>query len=125
MEAGFLGRLIVPSPVMHWLLMTLPMTIALSGILGAAERGRNNRRLALWAAGLAIWLFLPVALADPLAARLSAMGSVLLWLGLVGYWARHVWDYWPSPVWAHALVITHLVAIVIGAGVAVLRAASG
>ncbi len=125
MEGDFLARLMTPSPVMYWLLMTLPMTVALGGIFGAAERGRNNRRLALWAAGLSIWLFLPIDWADPFAARISAMGSVLAWLGLVGFWARHVWNFWPSPVWAHGLVITHLVAIAVGAVVAVLRAASG
>ncbi len=125
MDGDFVTRLFTPSPIMHWLLMTLPMTVALGGIFGAAERGRNNRRLALWAAGLSIWLFLPVAWADPFAERLSAMASTLAWLGLVGFWARHVWNYWPSPVWAHALVITHLVAIAVGAVVAVVRAASG
>jgi hypothetical protein len=125
MEGDFLTRLTTPSPIMHWLLMTLPLTVAVSGVFGAVERGRHNRRLALWAAVLTVWLFLPLAFADPLTARISAMASILAWVGLIGFWARHVWDYWPSPVWAHGLVITHLVALAVAAIVAVLRALSG
>lgn len=122
MSEEFLIRLFTPSPIMHWLLTLLPVTILISGAFGAAERGRNNRRLTLWAAILTVWLFIPYGFADPLSARISAMGTILLWLGLVGYWARHVWDYWPSPVWAHATVITHLVAIGVAAVVALYRA---
>ena len=125
MTGEFLTRLFTPSPVMHWLLMLLPMTILVSGLLGAAERGRHNRRLALWAAGLTVWLFLPIGFADPLSARIATMGTILLWLGLVAFWARHVWDYWPSPVWAHGAVITHLVAIGVGAVIALFRALAG
>lgn len=122
MDEGFLARLIIPSPVMAGLLLMLPLTIALAGIVGAAERHSGNRRLALWAILLAIWLFLPLQFADPLAQQISGMVTILGWLGLVAYWARHVWHHWPSPVWAHALVIGHLMAIAVGVVVAVIRA---
>ncbi len=123
MEPDLLQRLFTPSPVMFWLVMLLPLTITLSGVVGAAERHTGNRRLAVWAAVLTIWLVLPLTFADPVAAQVSAMASILAWLGLVAFWGRHVWNHWPSPVWAHALVITHLVAIAVGAAVAVIRLA--
>lgn len=118
----FLIRLLTPSPIMHWLLMLLPATITLSGLSGWMEKERGNRRLTFWAGMLTIWLFLPISL--PLAEykQLSAMISILGWLGLVGTWGHHVWTYRPTPVWAHALVISHLVALFIGAIVAVIRA---
>jgi hypothetical protein len=122
MSDAFLLRLFTPSPIMGWLLMTLPMTITLSGLFGAAERERGNRRLSLWAAAMVVWLFLPVQFQTPLLAQLSGAISILGWLGLVGYWARHVWVNRPTPVWVHAVVITHLVAIAVGAGVALVRA---
>ncbi len=62
------------------------------------------------------------------AVRNAAAGAVVGrgqhpgWLGLVGYWARHVWVNRPTPVWVHAVVITHLVAIAVGAAVALVRA---
>ncbi len=122
MSDAFLIRLFTPSPIMGWLLMTLPMTITLSGLFGAAERERGNRRLSLWAAAMVIWLFLPFRFQTPLLAQLSGAISILGWLGLVAYWARHVWVNRPTPVWVHAAVITHLVAIAVGAVVALVRA---
>jgi Ni/Fe-hydrogenase subunit HybB-like protein len=122
MTDAFLARLFTPSPIMGWLLMTLPMTITLSGLFGAAERERGNRRLSLWAAALTVWLFLPLTFAQPQAAQISGVVSILGWLGLVGYWARHVWVNRPTPVWVHAAVITHLVAIAVGVVVALVRA---
>jgi hypothetical protein len=122
MGGDVMARLLTPSPIMLWLLLLLPATIALSGILGAAERETGNRRLALWALLLVIWLFLPLHPADPMAAEVTGAVSILGWLGLVGYWARHVWVNRPTPVWTHALVITHLVAIAVGGIVALLRA---
>lgn len=124
MDGDFLTRLTTPSPVMHWLLLLLPLTVAVPGIFGAVERGAGNRRLSLWAIGLAVWLFLPISFADPVAARISGMATILAWLGMVGYWVRHVWTYWPSPVWAHGAVITHLVAIGVGVVVALVRTLS-
>ena len=124
MSGDFLARLLTPSPIMHWLLMTLPMTITLSGLFGVAERETGNRRLALWAAAMAIWLFLPLSFADPTLRQIGGMVSILGWLGLVGYWARHVWVNRPTPVWVHAVVITHLVAILVACVVALLRAAT-
>jgi hypothetical protein len=124
MDGDFLTRLLTPSPVMHGLLVLLPLTVAVPGIFGAAEGGAGNRRLSLWAILLAIWLALPLGFADPMAAAVSSLATVLAWLGMVGYWARHVLTYWPSPVWAHAAVVTHLVAIAIGAVVALVRALS-
>lgn len=122
-ESGdFLTLLLTPSPVMHWLLLTLPLTITLSGVLGAAEHETGNRRLSLWAAAMTVWLFLPVRFADPVLVQLSETVSMLGWLGLVGYWARHVWVNRPTPVWGHALVITHLLAILVACGVALIRA---
>ncbi len=122
MSGDFLSLLLTPSPVMHWLLMTLPATITLSGVLGAAEHETGNRRLSLWAGALTVWLFLPFRFADPVLQQLSGAASMLGWLGLAGYWARHVWINRPAPVWGHALVITHLVAILVACGVAVIRA---
>ena len=124
MSADFLARLLTPSPIMHWLLMTLPMTITLSGLFGVAERETGNRRLALWAAAMAIWLFLPLSFADPTLRQIGGMVSILGWLGLVGYWARHGWGNRPTPVWVHAVVITHLMAILVACVVALLRAAT-
>jgi hypothetical protein len=125
MEPSFLDRLLVPSPIMHWLLMLLPLTITLSGILGAAERETGNRRLSLWAAALTVWLFFPLTIPDPLLRQLSGAVSILAWIGLVGYWARHVWVNRPTPVWVHAAVITHLVALAVGGVIAVIRASIG
>ena len=122
MQDGFFDLLMTPSPIMHWLLMLLPMTIALSGLFGAAERETGNRRLALWAITLTIWLTLPFALPSEQMAQLSGAVSILGWLGLVAYWARHVWVHRPTPVWVHALVITHLMAIAVACVVAVIRA---
>lgn len=121
MGGDFMTRLLTPSPIMLWLLLLLPATIALSGILGAAERETGNRRLALWALLLVIWLFLPLRPVDPVAAEVTGTVSILGWLGLVGYWARHVWINRPTPVWIHAVVIAHLVAIAVGCGVALIR----
>ena len=122
MNGDFLTLLLTPSPVMHWLLMTLPATIMLSGILGAVEQEAGNRRLSLWAAAMTLWLFLPFRPDDPVLQQLSGAMSMLGWLGLVGHWGRHVWINRPTPVWGHALVITHLVAILVACGVAVIRA---
>lgn len=122
MSDAFLARLFTPSPIMGWLLMMLPMTITLSGLFGVAERERGNRRLSLWAAALTVWLFLPMQAPTLQLAQISGAVSILGWLGLVGYWARHVWVNRPTPVWVHALVITHLVAIAVGAVVALIRA---
>ena len=119
---GFWTLVLTPSPIMHWLLMLLPATIALSGLFGAAEREAGNRRLSLWSLALVVWLFLPWQPQDAQMAQLSGAVSVLGWLGLVGYWARHVWVNRPTPVWVHAAVITHLVAILVACGVAVIRA---
>lgn len=119
---GLVGRLLTPSAVMHWLLMLLPLTIALSGVLGAVDREPGNRRLALWAAALTAWLFLPLACSDPQAAAVGRMVSILGWFLLIGGWARHVWLHRPTPVWAHGAVITHLVAIAVGCVVALVRA---
>jgi hypothetical protein len=122
MGSDFLTRLVTPSPIMHWLLVLLPVSVAITGLFGAVERGANNRRLALFAVALAVWLLVPVQFADPMAARISAMGSILAWAGLVGFWARHIWDYLPSPVWAHGVVITHLIALLVACVVALVRA---
>lgn len=122
MSEGFLTLLLTPSPIMHWLLMMLPVTIALSGILGVAEHETGNRRLSLWACAMTIWLFLPLKFSDPMLFQLSEAISMLGWLGLVLYWARHVWVNRPTPVWGHALVITHLVAILVACAVALVRA---
>ncbi len=122
MNEGFFTLLLTPSPIMHWLLMTLPATITLSGVLGVAEHETGNRRLSLWAGVLTIWLFLPLQFSDPMLVQLSEAVSMLGWLGLVLYWARHVWINRPSPVWGHALVITHLVAILVACAVALIRA---
>lgn len=122
MSGEFMTRLLTPSPIMHWLLMTLPMSITLSGLFGAAERETGNRRLSLWAAAMVVWLFLPVQFETPQLAQMAGAVSILGWLGLVGYWARHVWVNRPTPVWVHALVITHLVAIGVACVVALLRA---
>jgi hypothetical protein len=119
---AFWTQVLTPSPIMHWLLMLLPATIALSGLFGVAERETGNRRLSLWALALLVWLFLPWQPQDQTAAQLSGAVSILGWLGLVGHWARHVWVHRPTPVWVHAAVITHLVAILGAAVVAVLRA---
>lgn len=125
MAGDFLTRLLTPSPVMHWLVMTLPLTITLSGILGAVEREPGNRRLALAAAGLTVWLFLPLAYGDPQIAAVGEMISVFGWFALIGAWAGHVWRHRPTPVWVHGLVISHLVAILIGCLVALVRALLG
>ncbi|WP_225029123.1 hypothetical protein [Xinfangfangia pollutisoli] len=125
MAGDFLTRLLTPSPVMHWLVMTLPLTITLSGILGAVEREPGNRRLALAAAGLTVWLFLPLAYGDPQIAAVGEMISVFGWFALIGAWAGHVWRHRPTPVWVHGLVIGHLVAILIGCLVALVRALLG
>ncbi|MCB6176830.1 hypothetical protein LHP98_01645 [Rhodobacter sp. Har01] len=122
MEGDFLIRLTTPSPVMHWLLVLLPVTVAVPGLFGAAEGGAGNRRLSLWAIGLALWLFVAPRFADPVAAGVSSLATVLAWAGMVGFWARHVWTYWPSPVWAHAAVVFHLSAIAIASVVALVRA---
>ena len=122
MSGAFLERLFTPSAIMAWLLLTLPLTITLSGVFGAAERERGNRRLALWAAALTIWLFVPLHPQQPQLAQIAGTISILGWLGLVGYWARHVWVNRPTPVWVHAAVITHLMAIAVGAVVALVRA---
>lgn len=116
----FLARLLLPSPIMRWLLLLLPLTITLSGVLGAAERHSGTRHVALAGAAVLIWLFLPWIPRDPMLLRLSIMGSALLWCGLV--WARLVWNHWPSPVWAHGVVVSHLMAILVAAGVALVRA---
>ena len=122
MNGDFLTHLLTPSPVMHWLLMTLPVTITLTGALGMAEHETGNRRLSLWAGTLTVWLFLPLRFSDPMLFQLSEAISMLGWLGLVLYWARHVWVNRPTPVWGHALVITHLVAILVACAVALVRA---
>ena len=122
MERDFLSLLLTPSPIMHWLLMTLPMTITVSGVFGAAERETGNRRLSLWAGALTVWLFLPLQFQNLQLAQIAGAVSILGWLGLVGYWARHVWVNRPTPVWVHAVVITHLVAILVACGVAFWRA---
>lgn len=122
MDSDFLARLLTPSPVMHWLVLLLPLTITLSGVLGAVEREPGNRRLALWAAALTVWLFLPLPYRDPQVAAVGRMVSILGWFLLVGAWARHVWLHRPTPVWVHGLVITHLVALAVGGVVALVRA---
>ncbi|MFZ1339639.1 MAG: hypothetical protein WAS26_11370 [Paracoccaceae bacterium] len=122
MPGGFLDLLLTPSPIMRWLLLTLPMTIALSGLFGLAKRETGNRRLSLWAIALTVWLFVPLTFVTPELAQLSGALSILGWLGLVGYWARHVWVNRPTPVWVHALVITHLMALAVACGVALIRA---
>lgn len=124
MEGSFLDRLLTPSPIMHWLLMLLPVTIAVSGIFGAAEREAGNRRIAVWALVLTLWLFLPYRIADPVMAPLGGMISILGWLGLVAFWARHVWVQRPTPVWAQGAVVTHLLAILVACVVALVRAAT-
>lgn len=122
MDSPFLERLLTPSPVMHWLLLLLPVTIALSGILGAVERETGNRRLAFLAILLAIWLHLPLTFQDPQAAALGRMISVFGWVLLIIAWAQHVWQHRPTPVWVNGLVLTQLVAIAMAAVVAVVRA---
>lgn len=122
MSGEFMTRLFTPSPIMWWLLMLLPMTITLSGLFGAAERERGNRRLSLWAAAMVVWLFVPLQFQTPQMVQMSGAVTILGWLGLVGYWARHVWVHRPTPVWVHAMVITHLMAILVGAVVALMRA---
>ncbi|WP_395539701.1 hypothetical protein [Neotabrizicola sp. sgz301269] len=122
MDSPFLAHLLTPSPVMHWLLLTLPLTITLSGIFGAVEGENGNRRLAVFAALMTVWLFLPLPYGDPQIAAVGEMVSILGWFLLVGAWARHVWIDRPAPVWVHALVITHLIAIAIACIVALIRA---
>jgi hypothetical protein len=124
MTPAYYQALFTPSPTMWWLLMTLPLTITLSGVLGAAEREAGNRRLSLMAAALTVWLFLPLQAGDVILRQISGTVSILGWLGLVAYWARHVWVHRPTPVWVHGVVITHLVAILVGCAVALWRASA-
>ena len=78
--------------------------------------------MSLWAIALTVWLFVPLTFVTPELAQLSGALSILGWLGLVGYWARHVWVNRPTPVWVHAVVITHLMALAVACGVALIRA---
>ncbi|MDQ2068071.1 hypothetical protein Q9295_16995 [Xinfangfangia sp. CPCC 101601] len=123
MNADFLTEVLTPSPILHWLLIALPATLALAGLMGALQREPGNRRLAAWATVLVVWLFVPLQFDDPVLAQLSQAASMLAWLGLLGHWAKHVWFNRPTPVWAHGLVITHVVAILIAGLVALFRAA--
>lgn len=125
MSGELLSLLLTPSPILHWLLLTLPLTIALAGALGALEQEAGNRRLALLALTLLIWLFLPLTFDDPMLAQLSGAVSILGWLGLVRLWAGHIWQNRPTPVWPHALVIGQLFAILLACTMALLRALSG
>lgn len=122
MSPDILSHLLPPSPILHWLLMTLPLTIGLAGIFGALEHEVGNRRLAVWAIVLLLWLFLPISFHDPLLSQLSSAISILGWLGLVKAWAQHVWQNRPTPIWTHALVIAQLVAIASACGLALSRA---
>ena len=120
---GLLQHLYTPSPILHWLLTLQPAAITLAGLMGWAERERGNRRLVAWAGGLTLWIWLPVQFGLLELRQLSAMITILGWLGLVGFWAHHVWTNRPTPVWAHAIVIAHLMAIGVALVVAVIRAA--
>ena len=124
MSGEFLTLLLTPSPILHWLLMLLPLTITFTGVFGAAMLETGNRRLALMAGALTIWLFLPIRFDSPDLQAMSTTFSILAWLGLVGHWARHVWTNRPEPVLGHALVLTHLLAIAVSAGFALVRALS-
>lgn len=120
---GFWLRLLTPSPIMHGLLLLLPATILVSALSGWWQRERGNRRLTLWAGLLTLWVFLPVTFPLIEMRQLSAMATMLAWVGLVGAWGHHVWTFRPTPVWAHGVVIAHLMAIGVAVVVAILRAA--
>lgn len=122
MDPGFLDRLLTPSPVMAWLLLLFPALVAGAGIAGARRREPGSLRLAVMALLLLLWLVLPLSFADPIAQRISVMISALGWFGLLGAWSQQVWNRWPAPVWIHAWVTSHLVAILVACAVAVFRA---
>ena len=124
MDSDFLTRLITPSPIMHWLLELFPLVVAVGGLAGIRRRNPGSARLAALAVLLALWFFLPLGFADPIAQKISVMASVIGWFTLLGAWAAHVWNRWPNPVWAHAWVISHLSTILVACIVALYRALS-
>ena len=122
MDGDFLQRLLTPSPVMHWLLLLFPVVVAIAGLTGVRRRHSGAMRLLLLALVTLIWLALPVVFSDPALKSLSVMVSVTLWFSLLAAWAGHVWNRWPSPVWAHGWVVSHLITILIACVVALVRA---
>ncbi|NPD15257.1 hypothetical protein HOY34_08600 [Xinfangfangia sp. D13-10-4-6] len=122
MENEFLRRLLTPSPIMHWLLILFPVVVAIAGLTGVRRRHGGAVRLTILAVIAVIWMTMPVHFADPVMQSISVIASVTLWFSVLVAWARHVWNRWPSPVWAHAWVVSHLVTILIASVVALVRA---
>lgn len=92
--------------------------IGLAGIAGWLMKAPGALSLALWAAALGLWVFLPLPLTHHDLILLRNFASILGWLWLVKAWGQYVLNDWPAPVWTHALVALLLVALGL-AGIAV------
>lgn len=124
MESDFLNRLLTPSPVMQWLLLLFPAVVLVAGLTGIRRRHNGAFRLTGLALITLVWLALPLHFVDPSGHAISVLVSTLLWVSVLAAWGSHVWNRWPSPVWAHGWVVSHLVTIVIACLVALVRALS-
>ncbi|WP_112312356.1 hypothetical protein [Pseudogemmobacter bohemicus] len=122
MESAFLSRLLTPSPIMHWLLLLFPVVVAVAGLTGMRRRHNGALRLTILALVTLCWLALPLRFDDPLLSAISVLVSTVLWFSLLTAWSAHVWNRFPSPVWAHGWVVSHLVTIGVACMVALVRA---
>lgn len=123
MAAPFLSQLLIPSPAMYWLVMSLPWVIAVAGLTGLRRHIPGAALLTLFAAGLSLWMFLSGSLFPADLLPVWKLLTVIAWFGLIAAWIAYTQMGLPDPAWAHGWVISHLLWILIAAMVAVIRAA--
>ncbi|MBN2631718.1 MAG: hypothetical protein JXR75_14400 [Rhodobacteraceae bacterium] len=106
------------------LIITTPLSIAMSGFAALRVGDRNGALLMLWVVVYLVWMLWPLPLHPELVLP-GRVVSVIGWFWLVGAWARRVNWHQPLLLVSNSVVVAFLIALTLTTGVAGLRDVMG
>lgn len=113
--------LLMHSPMLLVLASAVPVAITVAGLAGWRAKVPGTLLLAVLGAGLCLWIFAPIPLAQEHLRSFRSYVAILGWGWLVQAWLRLVLTEWPAPIWTHWIVGTLLVLLPLAGGVVLIR----